>query len=244
MNTSKLTFWAFSILLTLGSASAWSYDKGMAASGGEAIAHTAKVLETMTSAGYTYIRVDEEGGSFWIALPETQVGVGETISFYEQMLMEDFTSPSLKRTFDRILFVEAINIGAALPTKADTKPSPNKGTAVHYTEKQATVELASPIGRFTIKDIFEQRDGLGGKVVEIEGRVTKLSRQIMGTDWVHIEDGTGTKAEKNNKIILRTIQDGIAVGDEIVAKGVVYVNKDYGYGYFYPVIVEDAVFDK
>ncbi len=45
------------------------------------IVHTATVMETMSSAGYTYIRVEEKGKIFWIALPETQVSVGEKVSF-------------------------------------------------------------------------------------------------------------------------------------------------------------------
>ncbi|MES9957352.1 MAG: hypothetical protein ABW086_09900, partial [Sedimenticola sp.] len=93
-------------------------------------------------------------------------------------------------------------------------------------------------------EVFEKKDELVGKVIEVKGKTSKLSQQIMGRDWVHIEDGTGTKQDNNNKLIFRTAQGGIAVGDEVVAKGVLYLNKDFGYGYFYPVIVEDAVFTK
>ncbi len=125
MPTSKLISWIFSILLASASTEAWAYSDSPHASKPDAIAHTATVVETMNSAGYTYIRVEEKGNKFWIALPQTQVKVGEVISFYEQMLMENFTSRSLNRTFDRILFVEAINKGTELPTKAQSKPSPN-----------------------------------------------------------------------------------------------------------------------
>lgn len=244
MNTSRTVSWIFSILLAFASTQACSYGNSVPALKPAAIAHTATVLETMSSAGYTYIRVEEKGKAFWIALPETQVSIGETISFYEQMLMENFTSRSLNRTFDRILFVEAINKGSELPTQAKARPPLNTKPTEQSTEPEKPKELGSPVGRFTIKQIFEQKDELAGKVVEVKGNVSKLSMQIMGRDWVHIEDGTGTKPEKNNKIIFRTIQGGIAVGDEVVAKGVLYVNKDFGYGYFYPVIVEDAVFTK
>ncbi len=131
MHTSRLISWIFSILLAIASTQAWAYSDSVPASKPEAIAHTATVLETMNSAGYTYIRVEEKGSKFWIALPETQVSVGEVISFYEQMLMENFTSRSLNRTFDRILFVEAISKGTELPTKVQAKPSPNKKPPGH-----------------------------------------------------------------------------------------------------------------
>ena len=244
MKRSRAISWMLSILLAFASTQAFSYDNSSSGAESGAIAHTATVLETMSSAGYTYIRVEEEGNAFWIALPETQVSAGEQVSFYEQMLMVNFTSPSLNRTFDRILFVEAINKGTELPTHATAMSSPHKQPPVQQPEPQEPKELGNPVGRFTIKAIFEQKDELAGKVIEVEGKIAKLTEQIMGRNWVHIEDGTGTKPEKNNKIIFRTTQAGIAVGDEVVAKGVLYVNKDFGYGYFYPVIVEDTVFSK
>lgn len=79
MSTSRTICWIFSILLALTSTQAWSYAKSMTAAKPEAIAHTATVLETMSNAGYTYIRVEEEGAAFWIALPETQVSVGDEV---------------------------------------------------------------------------------------------------------------------------------------------------------------------
>ena len=244
MKSSRLISWFFSMSLAFAITPAWSYGAGQSTPNAGAIAHTAEVLETMSSAGYTYIRVQENGNSFWIALPETQVSVGETISFYEQMLMENFTSRSLGRTFDRILFVEAINEGTALPTRAQAKASPNIEPPAQGAGPPEPRELGDPIGRYTVKQTFEQKDELEGKVIEVKGKVSKLTRQIMGTDWIRIEDGSGTKLEQNNEIVFRSTQGGLAVGDEVVAKGVLYVNKDFGYGYFYPVIVEDAVFTK
>ncbi|MDQ1263405.1 MAG: hypothetical protein QG559_406, partial [Campylobacterota bacterium] len=70
--------------------------------------HVAKVLETMNSGGYTYAKVDEAGATYWIAGPQANITKGSNISFLEQMLMQDFTSKSLNRTFDQILFVSAI----------------------------------------------------------------------------------------------------------------------------------------
>ncbi|WP_078462444.1 hypothetical protein [Solemya velum gill symbiont] len=244
MNTSRLTYWILPILLAFSATQAWAYGTNIPASNSEAIAHTGKVIETMSSAGYTYIRVEEKGKTFWIALPEFQVSVGETISFYEQMLMENFTSKTLNRTFDRILFVEGISKGTELPAKAEVKPSPNKEAPKQVGESQKLKELGSPVGRFSVEELFQKKDELNGKVVEVKGNISKLSRQIMGTDWAHIEDGTGKKEDLNNKIIFRSTQGGVAVGDEVVAKGVLYLNKDYGSGYFYPVIVENAVFNK
>lgn len=231
-------------LLILISTSSWSYGPSMSAPGKAPIPHTATVKETMSSAGYTYIRVEEEGKSYWIALPETEVSVGETVSFYEQMLMENFNSRTLNRTFDRILFVEAINKGSEMPTQAKAKASPNKEPIKTSNEPQTSVDQQPAVGRFTVEELFAQKDKLNGAVIELKGRVSKLSQQIMGTDWIHIEDGTGDKSNKTHKIIVRTTQGGVNVGDELIAKGVLYVNKDFGHGYFYPVIIEDGIIQK
>ena len=244
MNNRKITAWIISMLLAVSSSQLWCFSMAKSNSNPGPIAHTAKVVETMSSAGYTYIQVEEKGVEYWIALPETQVSVGEEISFYEQMLMEDFTSRSLNRTFDRILFVEAINKGAELPTQAKAAPSPNRTKLEQHFEPEKTKKLGKPVGQFSIQEIFKKKAELSGKVIEVKGKVVKATQQIMGRNWIHIEDGTGSKIAKDNKIVFRSTQDGIAVGDEVVAKGILNTNKDFGYGYFYPVIVEDAVFTK
>lgn len=71
----------------------------------KAAGHTGKVLETMNSAGYTYIRFQQaDGMEKWAAVTEAKVAVGDTISVSESMVMTDFTSKTLKRTFPKIIF--------------------------------------------------------------------------------------------------------------------------------------------
>ena len=107
-----------------------------------AIAHTVMVEETMNSGGYTYARVKKDSKSFWIAAPQTELEKGDTISFYEQMMMEGFTSTTLNRTFDRILFVSALSRGDSMPKVAapvpNTKaPMMDDPAAVSYTHLRA-----------------------------------------------------------------------------------------------------------
>lgn len=244
MHSSFLKSRLLSILLATATTQVWSYGKSMPAPGTGAIAHTAEVLETMSSAGYTYVRVQEEGRAYWIALPQTSVEVGEKISFFEQMLMENFTSPTLNRTFDRILFVEAINRGGELPAQAAAQASPHQRPAQPPVALDAPKALGSPEGRYAIQEVFSNKGELSGKVIEVKGKVVKLSRRIMNRDWVHLEDGSGTAQDKNNRIVVLTTQSSMAVGDEVLAKGRLAVDRDFGYGYFYPVLLEDAEFTK
>jgi hypothetical protein len=73
--------------------------------------------------------------------------------------------------------------------------------------------------------------------------VVKFSAGIMGRDWVHLRDGSGAQDKGTNDITVTT-GDQAAVGDVVVAKGVVRTDKDFGAGYAYPVIVEDAKLSK
>jgi hypothetical protein len=66
----------------------------------------------------------------------------------------------------------------------------------------------------------------------------KYNEQIMGRNWLHIRDGSGTAGKDNDLTV--TTADKAAVGDVVVVKGKVQVDKDFGAGYSYPVIVEDA----
>ena len=72
-----------------------------------------KVLETMNAAGYTYVRVDENGASVWIAVMEVPVKVGDAVEFPDTQPMIGFKSRTLNRTFDAILFVPGIRVERA-----------------------------------------------------------------------------------------------------------------------------------
>lgn len=67
------------------------------------------VQESLSAAGYSFIRVDQNGSSIWLAAPETSIDVGQSISWSGGAPMRNFTSRSLDRTFEEILFVGAVN---------------------------------------------------------------------------------------------------------------------------------------
>ncbi len=233
----RVVFALFILGATQGGASVTA-DNAMPAPNPGPIPHTATVEETMDSGGYTYARVKEGNKTFWIAAPPMELEQGETISFYETMMMEQFTSKTLQRTFDRILFVSAVAKGDALPKIA--APVPN--TQAPMADASPVRELGEAEGRFSVADVYAQAPDLAGKTIEVKGKVVKISHNIMARNWVHIQDGSGEGA--TSKIVFRTIQEGVAVGDEVVAKGVLALDKSFGFNYFYPVIVEDSVFTK
>ena len=207
-----------------------------------AVGHTGKVLETMNSGGYTYALVNEGEQKFWIAAPQTQLKVGQTISFREEMWMPGFTSKTLHRTFDNLLFAGRIIPGSTLPPSG-RRPEQNANPASAAKPAEPvpplTAEDLSKAGTYTITELFAKKSELKGKPVHVRGKVAKVSNAIMGTNWVHVQDGTGKPG--SNDVIFRSKTDSAAVGDKVDATGVLVVDQDFGFGYQYPVLVEQAV---
>ncbi len=113
-------------------------------------------------------------------------------------------------------------------------------TSPHSMGGTADVDISSikkPQGGKTISEIFAQKDELSGKEVLLRAKVVKFSPQIMKTNWVHLKDGTG--AEGTDELIVTT-QSTVKVGDTVLVKGVLHTDRDFGYGYRYDVIIEDA----
>lgn len=122
--------------------------------------------------------------------------------------------------------------------------------------EKAAVEAAAPAsqpmvapsghshaqGAVSVADLFAKKQELSGKSVTVEGNVVKVSEAIMGKNWIHIQDGTG--GEGTNDIVFTSATQSAKVGDHVVATGTVATDKDFGYGYFYAVIVEEASFSK
>lgn len=92
-----------------------------------------------------------------------------------------------------------------------------------------------------VADIFAKRDKLNGKKVTVKGKVVKYNAGIMGKNWVHIQDGSGKQGTND---ITATTNDVAAAGDTVTVTGTVVVNKDFGSGYKYDVILEDATISK
>ena len=66
------------------------------------------VVETMNSGGYTYVLLDNGGQKSWAAIPNTEVKVGQEVELAPGMVMNGFSSRSLGRTFDAILFSQGL----------------------------------------------------------------------------------------------------------------------------------------
>jgi len=197
---------------------------------------TGKVAETMDSGSYTYVNVEKNGKKTWVAVPQTKVKVGQEISFRPGAEMPGFFSKTLNRTFDSIIF----SAGVIPPqgAKPADKAADNKKTNTPAV-KPVKVEKASGKDAYTVAELYEKSSGLEKKGIVVKGQVVKFSSNIMGKNWIHIQDGSGDAAKKTNDILV-TSKDVVSVGDVVTAKGTLYRNKDFGSGYKFSVIVEEA----
>jgi hypothetical protein len=189
--------------------------------------HQAKVQESLNSGGYTYMKVKDGQKSYWIAMTQRDIKAGDTIRFNEQGWMKNFHSKTLNRTFDNILFAADTDAQTTAQRVENIKPNIMQSK---YKTKDT----------LTIAELFKNRDAYVGKKVTLRAKVTKVSRQIMKRNWIHLEDGS--RFMNMDDLVFTSTQTPPKVGDIVYATGTVVKDKDFGYGYFYPLIVENATF--
>jgi hypothetical protein len=204
-----------------------------------------KVLETMDAAGYTYVQVDTGTETFWAAAPQFAVKVGDDVVVPEGMPMPNFSSKTLDRTFDMVYFVPSVLVGGAESLAAQMPPGhvpvvdgePVKGKTTVETTDVDLSGITVAEGGQTVGDIYAKKAELNGKPVKVRGKVVKFSPQIMGKNWIHIQDGTG-EAGANDLTVTTSAEAN--TGDTVLISGTLATDKDFGYGYAYDVIVEEA----
>jgi hypothetical protein len=204
------------------------------------------VLETMDAAGYTYVLLDTAEGTRWVATQQTPVAVDDIVQTNQGMMMRDFTSQSLNRTFEVIYFS-----GALQNLSGTTLPEGHPGTARrpgHPTTTTVSDADGSMVGDLAVAAVEEgkdiawvnaNKDSLAGESVSLRGKVVKFNANILGSNWLHIRDGSGSTADGNNDLAVTSGAEA-AVGDTVVVTGKIVLEKDFGAGYSYPVLMEDA----
>jgi hypothetical protein len=210
-----------------------------------------KVLERLDAPPYSYLKLSVGKEEMWAAVPKTEIEKGKEVAVVNAMPMNGFESKTLNRKFDVVFF--GTLEGAAPAAEAKPAPgmdnSPGNMAAQHANVAKGPadvgdvkVEKASGADARTVAEVYAQKAQLKDKPVTLRGKVVKYNAGIMGKNWLHLRDGSGT-ADKDNDLTI-TSQDVAKVGDVVVVKGSVRIDKDFGAGYAYPVIVEDAKISK
>jgi hypothetical protein len=199
------------------------------------------VCETMNAAGYTYVQVDTGSEKIWAAAPEFPVKVGDQVVVPEGAPMHNYHSTSLNRDFSLVYFVSAVtNKTSGTPAAEAPLPTGHPPAASSSTPPQIDLSgITKAKGGVTVGELYAGKAALSGKVVTLRGKVVKFLPQIMGKNWLHVRDGSGDANAHTNDLTV-TSQATVKVGDTVLVNGKVLLNKDFGYGYKYDVIIEDA----
>jgi hypothetical protein len=188
------------------------------------VVHTVLVKEVIQVGGYTYLRVNEGDLEKWLAVVKISASPGQTFTYDDAAPMKDFTSKELKRTFSEIYFLGKLTF---VPTEVNVKSK-------EKTPKSKKDKISNKI---TIAKLYENKKSYSGQTVIISGEVTKYSANIMGKNWIHIEDGTGFSRKSDLTVV---IEKEVKVGEKVTVEGKITLDKDFGSGYFFEVMMEDA----
>jgi hypothetical protein len=230
-----------------------------------------KILEKLEAAPYSYLKLQTASGEVWTAVPATQAAVGSDFTVANAFPMQNFESKALNRKFEVVYFGQPPQAGmpaghgpgdghdhGAAPTQpagmagamGGQNPSPGQLAEQHKRASAGPVDAkvekvakASGADGRTVAEVWAQRAALKDKNVTIRAQVVKYSPNIMGKNWLHVRDGSGN-AEKNDHDLTVTTLDETKVGEVVTLKGLVRADKDFGAGYAYPVMIEDAKVSK
>ncbi len=235
--TSPLLLLLLLLLPAAGSLSCGSSGEGRSGSQLASGRFQGTVAETMDGGGYTYVRLERGGESIWAAAPQTTVQVGQEIAVDLGMKMDGFRSEALDRTFESLYFVNHLDSGGTASTDPHADLQSGRRETASTSIDPASIDV--PDGGLRVAQIWEQRQALAGTEVTVRGRVVKVTNNVMGRNWIHLQDGTGDDAGGTHDLTV-TSQASALVGDVATVRGKVVVDRDFGSGYKYGLLLEEA----
>ena len=217
-------------------------------------AHKVVVKEQIQTSNYTYFRVTEDDSQYWIAGIKMEAKVGETLYYNTSYVMEGFVSTELNRTFNKVLFIQdlsknpAAGIQMGMPS-GETQMGTPSGVQMGTPQQQQGdgFNVVDPINRenleiveqeISLDELFTNYKKYGDKLVKISGKIIKVNSAIMGTNWIHMS--TLVK-DLNNYDLTITSNETVKVGDELTIEGKITLNKDFGSGYSFSIMMEDGI---
>ncbi|MBK3515878.1 hypothetical protein [Carboxylicivirga marina] len=195
--------------------------------------HKGIVKEVLNTSAYTYIQMLEGDSLNWLAVRKREVKLGATYYYPDGMEMRDFKSGELDRVFKKVIFLAAIhdfppNSATYHEAASANKPADTKIEPVNIEHDANSIPIAK-----LLADVARYE----GQQVVVKGQVVKYNQSILNCNWVHIQDGTEFNGSK--KLIVTTSHE-VKVGDVVIFEATVVVDKDFGYGYRYDIILEEG----
>lgn len=191
-----------------------------------------EVLEVKDVDSYTYLRLKTKDGETWAAVNKSPLKKGAKVTIENVMVMKNFESKSLQKTFPTLLFGNLGDTGQVLA-------NPHAGGANTTDTGPVNVPKASGANARTVAEVVTKAVELKDKEVRVRAKVVKYNPQVMGKNWIHLRDGSGVAADNTHDVLVTTTNQA-KLGDVVTVTGIVRTNKDFGSGYSYKVLIEEA----
>lgn len=208
---------------------------------------TGNIKEVISVSSYSYLRMATASGDKWVAVLKEDFTPGQTIDFAVNLVMRNFASKELNRTFDLIYFGQRQGKRSGnAESSAKDSPIPAPATTVEEPTATLSTGLTEPLERVpgpqgkSVAEIFSQKASLVGTEVQVRGEVQKLTEGVMGTNFLHIQDGSGTPEKKNHDIVVLVKENPPAIGTRATFSATVKLNVDYGSGYSFPLLLDEG----
>lgn len=198
--------------------------------------HKVVVEEVLNTEKYAYLYVTEKEEKFWVAISKREVVVGDTYYYKGGLLKKNFYSQEFDRVFETVYLVSNIwkkpdGTGDSALEEASTKIQ--SGEAIPDLEV-GTIEHAADATK--LSDLFSNKENFNGQTIKVTGKCMKVNPMIMNRNWLHIQDGSGEGLD-----LTVTTTENIPLGAVVSLEGVITLDKDFGAGYRYDIIMEGAV---
>lgn len=187
-----------------------------------------KVLEVLNASRYDYLRVSESNGKeYWLAARSGDYTVGAEYHYHDGLYKTNYHSTEFDRTFDEIYLVSGIH---PVDGAENTSLSAN-----HPPVPTQSAQVERPAESMTIAEVVRKAEELNGQEVQVTGKVIKVNPHIMNRNWIHLQDGSMDSFD----FVVTTTED-IPAEHTVTLKGTLHTNRDFGAGYTYDIILENA----
>lgn len=199
--------------------------------------HKVTVNEVLNTERYTYLQVEEEGEKYWIAISKREVAEGDTYYFKGGLMKKNFFSQEFNRVFETLYLVsnfwkQPSGSEAALD-EAFAQMNTAQG-APNLEVQPGDIQLAE--GAIPLAELIANKTQYSNQLVKVTGKCVKVNPMIMNRNWVHLKDGSGEGVD-----LTVTTAEQIPLGAVVTLEGTIALNKDFGAGYRYDIIMEEAV---
>jgi len=201
--------------------------------------HTVVINEKLPASKYVYLKVTEAEEQYWIATRNQDIKIGGTYYYRSGLLKTNFESKEYNKVFEKIYLVSSLIPENHRNTTSSVKSDNTKKeeNLIHKEASRAQTEkIIKQKGSITIAEIVANPQKFEGKTVQLTGKCIKINPNIMDRNWIHLQDGS-----KDDFDLVVTSNTFIPEGKIITIRALVSVNRDFGAGYRYDLILENGI---